>query len=66
MVPIPMSCTTKSCTTRAEHVQIQEEVAMMIDGMILAVPIMAACAFILTMLYVTIEEAFERRQDDEA
>jgi hypothetical protein len=38
---------------------------MTIDGMILAVPILAVCAFTLTMLYVTIEEAFERRRDDE-
>jgi hypothetical protein len=38
---------------------------MTIEGMILAVPILAACAFIVTMLYVTIEEAFERRRDDE-
>lgn len=39
---------------------------MTIDGMILAVPILAGCAFMLTMLYVTIEEAFGRRRDDEA
>jgi hypothetical protein len=51
--------------TRAEQVLIREEVAMTINGMILAVPILAACAFMLTMLYVTIEEAFGRRRDDE-
>ena len=44
---------------------IREEVAMTINGMILAVPILAVCAFMLTMLYVTIEEAYERRRDDE-
>jgi hypothetical protein len=38
---------------------------MTINGMILAVPILAVCAFIVTMLYVTIEEAFERRRNDE-
>lgn len=39
---------------------------MTINGIILAVPIMAACAFILAMLYVTIEEAFARRRDDKS
>jgi hypothetical protein len=44
---------------------IREEIAMTINGMILAVPILAAGAFMLTMLYVTIEEAFGRRRNDE-
>lgn len=35
---------------------------MITDKIILAVPIVAACAFMLTMLYVTIEEAFSNRQ----
>jgi hypothetical protein len=39
---------------------------MTVDGIILAVPILAACAFMLAMLYVTIEEAVGRRRDDEA
>jgi len=39
---------------------------MTVDGMIVAVPILAACAFALTMLYVTIEDAFRSRRDDEA
>lgn len=38
---------------------------MTVDGMILAVPVLAACAFMLTMLFVTIEEAIARRRDDE-
>ena len=38
---------------------------MTINGMILAVPFLAACAFMLTMLYVTVEEAFVRRRDDD-
>ena len=60
-----MSYATKSSVTYDEQVIIREEVAMTIDGMIPAVPILAVCAFMLTMLYVTIEEAFERRRDDE-
>jgi hypothetical protein len=43
---------------------IREEVMMTIDGMIFAVPILAAGAFMLTMLYITIEEAVERRRND--
>jgi hypothetical protein len=38
---------------------------MTIDGLIVAVPILAACAFMLTMLYVTVEETLGRRRDDE-
>ena len=59
-----MSCTTKSSTVRAEQVMIREGVMMTIDGMILAVPIIAVGAFMLTMIYITIEEAVERRRND--
>ena len=38
---------------------------MTTNGMILAVPILAAGAFMLTMLYITIEEALAGRRDDE-
>ena len=38
---------------------------MTVNAMILAVPVVAACAFMLTMLFVTVEEAFARRRDDE-
>jgi len=39
---------------------------MTIDEMILAVPIIAVGAFMLTMLYITIEEAVERRPNEKA
>lgn len=35
---------------------------MTINNLILAVPVVAACAFMLTMLFVTIEEAFSKRR----
>ena len=38
---------------------------MTVNDMILAVPVLGACAFMLTMLFVTIEDAFGRRRDDE-
>lgn len=60
-----MSCATKSCTIRAEQVMIWEEFAMTIDGMILAVPILAGATFMVIMLYVSIEDALARRRDDE-
>lgn len=38
---------------------------MTIDAMILAVPILAAATFMVAMLYVSIEDALVRRQDDD-
>jgi hypothetical protein len=35
----------------------------MSNNAILAVPVLAACAFMLTMLYVTIEQALRDRRD---
>lgn len=37
---------------------------MINDQVILAVPLLMACAFALTMVFVTCEEAFSKRKDD--
>jgi len=38
---------------------------MTAEAIIIAVPILAACAFILVVLYVTVEEAFQNRRNEE-
>lgn len=35
------------------------------DAIILAVPIVAGCVFMLVMLYVTVEEALQNRRGDD-